>query len=149
VAPQSRDPGRVSDDVSLVQPYDGGSYGYSLLPKNLLQTSTVGATGFVLLLQTGENEVYRLLNAHVIGLTPTRPTRVLLNTIDRVSLNQAFLSSVHDLLALDEHSFGMNSGIVIGPNMDLRIDWVGGDGTTSLQTTCTGFMAPLGSVWYA
>ena len=150
VLPTVADPGSVSDDVSLVQPYDGSGWGFPSPSDWCRPTiSAVGATGFTLNRVVGPDEVFRILAAHVIiFLGGGSPTFVGVNVIDNEGTgDQVFISEILDLA-------GLGSNVVypirvyapiVGPNCHLRLDYLGGDAATAMTLAVYGALAPIGT----
>jgi len=152
-APQISDPGTVSDDVSLVQPYDGSGYGISNPRTWVTQSLTdpAGITGQLDILTVPEDSVYRLFAASgfkVVGVNPFS----FLNVIDLISTpNVACQISpiMQDIVAPDgQFSFDIRNPIVLGPGHTLRIDYIGGSASTVMSYSVFGVLAPIGTVFY-
>lgn len=149
MAPQVRDPGEISDDVSLVQPYDGGGYGFAAdsTPMVRNQLSTVGVTGFVELVTTGPDQIFRILAVSAIPFVGDA-TRLRLNIIETPPARQAFISNQVIILAATAEIFIFDSIVpIMGPNSALRIDWENGQPTFQFNTTTYGVLAPLGTAF--
>lgn len=151
-APVVTDPFRRSDEVSLVQPYDGGGFGFPNSPAGFFFHATGGtASGTLAMVNTTEEQVFLILAGHIFQtVAPNNPTASL-NIRDVTSTpNRAVNIGDQGLipgLNLGNFTFGLNRAVVMGPEMRLTVDWFGGAAGTLVDTTVYGVLAPLGTVF--
>lgn len=146
VAPPSRDPHTLSEDVSLVQPYDGSSWDL-INPDAWITTLTlaVGASGNEDILRVDDRNILRFLCCDVILLAGLAPTsfriRVTANGVEEVAVtgNVIPLTDGTPIRALSP---------IIGPSSRLRAIYFGGDVLTQIRVNIYGLEVPLGSVFY-
>ncbi len=151
-APQSSDPGSVSDDVSLVQPYDGSGWGIPESSQWLTRgDSPVGITGDTDILTVPAGSVYRLFGAFGFKLLGAASTWQIF-VGDLVSTPNLFC-----LLAEEQntgagisgsHPAEFNRAIVIPAGLVIRIQHFGGDVATQNRYGIYGCIAPIGTVFY-
>ncbi len=149
--PQIQDPALVSDDVSLVQPYDGGGYGFADPSTFCTRTAipTAGATGGEIIITTGPDEIFRLMGADVAQIAGARPAAHII-VIDKggsgesVAITQDF--GTPPIGRID--AFPRFIGLTVGPSCVLNGQWTGGDVLTQITFGVYGFRAPLGTVFY-
>ena len=142
-----RPPARVSEEVSLTQPYDGG--GYPIWPVGqwvIEQTFTDQAAGSVVILLLPDNEICRLLAASIEidgGVIPT--ARLLLGDASNrfVGISDEVTPSALNI----QNSFDVRTPI-IPPGGDFRGEWEGGDAATDVTFRAVICRCPLGSVFY-
>jgi len=145
VAPATRDPAQRSDDVSLVQPYDGGGYGYRISAPVVRTAIQTGALGGIIIINTSQDEVYRIESMDSVMIAGARPT-VFIIVIDEGSLDSVNISG--SILAPGVGASQLMPDLhptVIGPNMSVNCQWFGGDVLTQLTFGVYGFRAPLGT----
>ena len=149
-APQIQDPGSRSDDVSLVQPYDGGGYGFpgSLRPMVSNHLSTVGVTGFNLLVETTPEQIFYIGAVAVFSIVQDY-NDLILNIIEQTTPpRQAIISDNLDLFNAANIFERFNTSVkVMGPNSHLRIDWTSAGTSAQFNATLYGVLAPLGTVF--
>lgn len=154
VSPQIVDPNRVSEDVSLVQPYDASGWAVQDISTYCERSDIQGGiTGFVILREVAENQVFRLLGADVALLAGIALTEIWLNVIDSNGTgNQVQISNI-----ISANAGGLNPGQtesfdriakIIGPGCHLRADWVTGAVGTDFTIGIYGAIAPLGTIFY-
>lgn len=146
VAPQSSDPSRLSEEVSLVQPYDGS--GWDLVnPDDWITTLTlaVGASGNENIRRIDDRNVFRFLSVDVIlvaGLAPTSfRIRVTANGVEEVAVTG-------NVIPLTDGSAIRPVSPIIGPSTRILAVYVGGDVLTQIRVNLYGLEVPLGSVFY-
>lgn len=158
VLPQSKDPARVTDDVSLVQPYDGSGWG---IPEGgdyaqrspIISTVTVAFHQFFLL---ESDEVFRLLAADVAWLADTTfspDLLIFLTSIDkRGTGSQVLMARTFDnfveIMNPGELEAFQELKPIIGPSCSLRIDTLNLLVGTQFTVGIYGVRAPLGTVFY-
>lgn len=149
-APQVQDPGVRSNDVSLVQPYDGGGYGFPGQLRAMVSNhlSTVGITGFNLLVETDPDQIFYIGAVAVTSLVGDCPV-ITLNIIEQTAPpRQAIIHTATNLLFASVAFKLLDTPVkVMGPNSHLRIDWLGADADFQFNATLYGILAPLGTVF--
>lgn len=145
-APQVSDPGQLSEDVSLVQPYDGSGWGFQhVTARSSIQT---GIGTFVNAFETDDNQIFRFLSAdalwHAIGLAPSEMVLIMIDLASLSSVNIAKnvippsgQPQLHEFLTP-----------IIPPNTRVQFAMIGGDALTQVSWGWQGIMAPLGTVFY-
>lgn len=149
VLPQTGDPGSVSDDVSLVQQYDGGGVGIPSRPEWFFGAdSPIGAAGDVELVTMGDDEYLRLYSVHaftiVLANCQCAPSVIDLQSVPNGVCQLAPLILTLGI-GLGSVVFALNQSI-IGPGMSLRMSHFGGGGATSLRYRAYGLRLPVGAV---
>ena len=155
VVPQVQDPAVVSDDVSLVQPYDGGGIALSRGSAFHRFDTTSGASGETgVIFTTGEEEVARIYAAQVfsIALGAAIPNCELvispvLGNVACAITEVAVAPAVSDLA----HEFLMKGagGLMVPPEHEIQYSYEGGTAvSTLLSFTVYAVIAPIGSVFY-
>jgi len=138
-------PDRLSDDVSLVQPYDGG--GWPLPPGGewaLQVVTAAGAAADSVLVSVNANEIARILAVSFgrnAGVHPTLAVDVLVQQTFTVGLSAHVVSTtaIQTLLPI--------STPIIGPGHVLRGRHFGGDAATVIDWEVYFVRAPLGTVF--
>jgi len=150
VAPQVRDPGQRSDDVSLVQPYDGGGYGYQTAPAEWFRSfdNAAAAAGSQVAFIVPENQVYRIIGAHCDpfnGVVYDEAQIAISNDAGGGGLN----CIVSDLInpGLFILGFTLTPGLVVGPELEVLVRFGGGNGASQAHWNFYGIFAPLGTVF--
>ena len=141
-------PGRVADEVSLVQPYDGG--GFPLAPPGQWIISTVhttGANGTETIVAISAEEIARILAVSAIweaGVQPTVNIRArITGTAPSLSISESRqLATINEMEGILLHS------PICPPSHDLQLRWFGGDAATEITSRILLARAPLGSVFY-
>lgn len=139
-------PSRVSNEVSLVQAYDGGGWG--MVPGTdwgVTVDSAVAAAGSTSILTVGEDEIFRLLGICVSLLAAAAPTLAIARVQIAVS-NEAI--AVSETLVTVDTELRALPGIstpILPPRSILTGKHSGGDATTKVQWAVLGLRLPLGS----
>lgn len=151
VAPQKRDPGQRSDDVSLVQPYDASGWPIPDPSTWIIRLdSAVGATGDTDILTVPDDSVYRLFSANAFRLLGV-------NAIFQLFIVDLNAIPILSALVANEVSTGLNSGnnivpldraMVIPGGLTLRFQHFGGDAATQIRYHIYGCLVPAGTVFY-
>lgn len=144
MVPTSRFPAIVSEDVSLVAPYDGGGWGMIARADYVVQTvSAIGAALSTTLLVVGEGNVFRILAAdcfHSAGTTASCRLFV-----------QADGSAVACFITPDVASTSGGVNIpnigtpIVPPGATLIGDHFGGGAATVITWRILGLEVPLGT----
>lgn len=156
VVPQTTDPASVSDDVSLVQPYDGGGVP-SVIGAGAFHRfdTTSGASAEIgIIFTTGPEEIARIYAAMVfsIALGAAIPNCGLfispvLGNVACALAETIAAPAVADLAA----QFNMQGagGLMVPPNHEIQYHYEGGTAvSTLLSFTVYAVVAPLGTVFY-
>jgi len=151
-APQIQDPGTRSDDVSLVQPYDGSGWGLNQDPEEWTfqggNSGTPGSAGTFILVQVPLGFIFRILaasgrftvgNNPNIGIQLGRPSNrsILIGRVSQGDMPGIALST----------PVALNTPIVPG-GWDVTGFWDNGDGLTVVEINVMGILAPEGTVFY-
>ncbi len=141
-------PGRVAEEVSLVQPYDGG--GFPIWPAGqyvLELTTAAAASGDFLVRTVALNQIMRLLSVSVrinAGVIPICSYRVTLSAGGgTVEITPKFTPP----LSVEYYGLELYSPIV-PQGHDLRLRWRNGDAATIVRCSILYCIAPVGSVFY-
>lgn len=149
-APTINDPGVRSDDVSLVQPYDGSGWGV-IQPTDFISRtiSGIAAQGNVILRTVGANNIIRILAASYEHTAGVLPTQVCLEVHDPVAIRSVVISTVPATFAFAvvENPIEIVCPIILPGH---RIDgaWQGGDAATRGIFGLVAVEAPVGTVFY-
>lgn len=147
VAPQSKDPAVFSNDVSLVQPYDGGGYGLANQDwLDFLGTVTPGVFGTEIVISTGPDELYRFLAAAVTLVAGAAPICRMIIEPTSTGGEQPVTDDVQPIGTTREVFDVLTP--MIPPNTNLEIDWNSGDVNSDLFVQIMGVRVPLGTVFY-
>lgn len=143
VTPPTRFPDQYSNDVSLIQPYDGGGWGMINSEAYITQAANVaGASGTLTIKDIAPENIFRFLSAAVILTAGVAPSVVLeIFTIDG-SRSQS-ISSLVTPNGARWTTFDLIPPI-IGPNHRIRAPWAGGDAATVITVSLFGPEIPLG-----
>lgn len=142
-----REPGELANDVSLVQPYDGG--GFPLLDPGQWVTvvnSSAAAADTTVILNLGNLEYGRILAAGVnrtAGVLPSCSIQVFDQNGFGITVSDRILIAVNG----EREGFQLFTPI-IGPGHSIRGRHFGGDAATILEWIVYVVRAPLGSVFY-
>jgi len=148
-----REPGQVSNDVSLVQPYDGGSYPEMAgVEKVFTVTSAAGANTYTDLFTLTNEQIARLVSVSMAnvaggasgamlvtddGSTPEAPCSVYAGAF--ANSQQTLDGSIRAIPILAP---------IIGPGMRVRLRVTGGDASTQVIANWLVYIVPVGSVFY-
>lgn len=145
-APQVQDPGLVSDDVSLVQPYDGSGWGFALETQRTL--ALVGPNQFVDAFTVDENEVVRFITADCLWLgLGVAPTEFVAQMIDLTALFGVNIATNVIPPSAQPQQYP-NLVPIIPPNTRVQLAAIGGDALTQVTFGWSIIRAPLGTVFY-
>jgi len=139
-------PTEVSDDVSLIQPYDGG--GYPLFDPGEWakdSTSATGAAKTTALFSVPDDKIARILSASIVHTAGVAP-----DVYFRVETPQFSMGISENLTALadaEDQGFQIHSPI-IGPGHNLVGRHFGGDGSTVIIFRLYLCVVPIGTVFY-
>jgi len=146
-------PSRVSEDVSLVQPFDGSGWGMVMPDQIVSETpNPAAASGVLLLRTTGKRNIGRILAASVELFAGVTPGHI------GISMRLAGAMGVNDEvgIAVPLTTFGgaiMKNGFnitspIIPPDFEVLGTWAGGDAATVLIFQLALVEVPLGTVFY-
>jgi len=142
-----KEPGKLSDDVSLVQPYDGG--GWPIDPgvnKTGELQSVVGASTQTVLFTTEQDEISRLVTVGAILDAGGVPAGLVhldhsggpsVPICEHFTLDTAYYRSMPLYAA------------IVGPMVRVRGFVVGGDASTQVTWRWMEYRVPVGTVFYA
>jgi len=146
----SQSPANRSDDVSLIQPYDGGGYPSAQVgvAKCFFQggVATPAAAGGEVFYTCPANTVVRVVGLGVAlaaGNAPTSLIAVSDETNTYVPITGVITPVTNDYL-----SFGVITCPILTPGMELELRWYGGSATTDHDIKWAIYSAPIGSVFY-
>lgn len=148
VTPTITDPASRSDDVSLVQPYDGGGYPIPPVTNWFTEvTSAVAAGTQLLLLTVGDDQLFRILGCGIQRLAGNNYTRAFLQV--RVP-NATFLVQVsNDIGVVDNIEQGIHQLVMpicpAGSQIFMFAD--GGNASSQFTATLLGVSVPVGTVF--
>jgi len=149
-SPTTRDPAQRSDDVSLVQQYDGGAWPIPNASSWFTLTdSPVGVTGVTTILTVPDDMVYRYFGMHaftVIDPVARFQMRVTdpLVPLSSVSLNQQIITLA---AGLGNTVPLIDRAIVIPPGLQFQVAHIQGGAATQLRYATYGCLAPVGTVF--
>jgi len=148
-APTVSDPGVRSGDVSLVQQYDGGGFGFQDPASHIIRkVIAVGATGTVDMLETSAEEIFRLVSADVINIAGGGTPTAFLTGISLASLDSCDLATVQ-LPTTGRPLRFPNLCPIVGPSTRIVAQYLSGDAAQQLSFAIMGFRAPLGTAFSA
>lgn len=151
VAPQSSDPAVVSDDVSLVQPYDGSGWPIPQLGDWFSGPflSPTGAAADTELIQVADDEVFRLFAISVFTVaTLVADAGPIVSQIQGAGGVQIAPNQQSPGLAFGSNVYQFPGGMILPPGSFLRGGHFNGNGTTILSWSVYGCRAPSGTVFY-
>lgn len=147
-APQISDPGVRSDDVSLVQAYDGGGIGFQE-PTTLIQEFTIpiGVTAFIDCLVNSEDVVARIYAMGVRQVSGTDAT-VFMTVISGagVVIGVAF-RDVSVATTTRSPFITVSDFKILGPSCTLRANTLTGGADSLFAVQIYAAVAPLGTVF--
>jgi len=153
VLPQSTDPGLVSDDVSLVQNYDGGGWGFAK-PDDFIINSPIldGATGRHIYFTLPVDEYCRLVAMSLAFIGGGGNTVIQPDIIDDEGTgNQVFIATP---LQVNQGFLGpggfesfRNLATHIPPGGQLGVQWLNGAAGTTFTVQAFFARAPVGAVF--
>jgi len=140
-------PTEVSEDVSLVQPYDGS--GWPLQPIGEWMSSVapvIGATGTETLVTAGEREIVRILAVSIHLAAGVAPLSRLLIQDPNAVVGSVGVSDELTVSA-NFRSFAVRTPI-LAPGHLLRGQYEGGDAATGVVWRMFICRCPIGTVFY-
>jgi len=147
---ESANPGKLSNDVSLTHPYDGG--GWPLTDPNSWATRVVTAAvalADTVLVTTGENEIFRILavSAQVsAGVHPDMFVDISTATF-AVGISAQQDGASPPPAPTNAQAFFLTTPIM-GPSQSLRGKHLNGDAATVVDWRVYGVIAPIGTCFY-
>jgi len=150
VAPQVSDPGSVSDDVSLVQPYDGGGIGIPNPDSMSINfVTTPGAAGSqVVIPQLPDDEYVRIIVAGFALLVGGVPLMNLLATSQGGAGPTIAYSREMQGNGIGRTDVFLDVPPILPPGHGLLFNWAAGTGTTSVNIMFLFIRVPVGTVFY-
>lgn len=163
-APATQDPSTLSDDVSLVQQYDGGGLGFPASPTNWFLaevTGPVGIAGSFILLANDDDSLARIFTASVkrIAGGDAAQTWLAIGRVESLGPDPVTASSAlgtngeYKRFGGNTHQSGGDLGGggdgygILGPGHNLQVHWLAGTAATQLKANVYGVIAPLGTVF--
>ena len=153
VQPQSQDPGSFSDDVSLVQPYDGGGHGFGDINDMCVRSPILdGITGFQVLRAVSDEQVFRLYSVDVALLAGVANTLFRISMIDnngtgdQCTMANELTANSAGLNPAESEMFDIKTPI-IPRGCIMRVEWFFGAVGTTFTIGHVGTLAPLGTVF--
>ena len=147
IAPRSRDPGVLSDDVSLVQQYfDGYSQGNELDWYRFIITPA-SASGTDNIFSVAEDNIFRLLGASATRIAGA-------NALMRLSIFGFSPGSVGSVIISEEQTIDAFGSIlalntpILPPNTTVEVVRTGGDAASIFSVNVFGIEVPLGTVFH-
>lgn len=142
-----QDPGVLSSDVSLIQPYDGGGWPMES-SRSWVRTVTTAAiaAGAITLLVNDRETIARIL-AISFAVTAGVIPEVHADIIDDVSSVSISDHMVIAAVGAADEGLRLNCPI-LGPGHTLRGRWFGGDAATVVNFRAYLVQAPIGTVFY-
>lgn len=152
VAPQVVGPDRVSEDVSLVQQYDGGGYNFNDVQQTFYtaQTSPPGASGEVTILTVPDDQIFRLMAAHtfnIVGSGGAMFSGIFLES-PTGSSRAAYIDRGNPPVVSQGALAFRVGNVVAGPGVLIRGNFSNGQASDVAQYNIYGFLAPLGTVFH-
>jgi len=150
-APQSQDPNSVSDDVSLVQPYDGSGWGIMDPGQTIVNVqSPLGAVGLTQISAVGRRTIARLLGVGVFHAAGALPTDVKLYLLGQDNNFSVAIGRLYDkpMLTTPMRNPMQFQSPMMPPGTILQGHHTGGDAATLVQYTALIMQAPVGTVFY-
>ena len=152
-APQVRDPGVVSDDVSLVQQYDAG--GYAFQKTDFFKAFPAQAAGNVDVMETGPDEIIRVLAISAHNIVDPKPRNFLLwiSTVGALSSgawgtygNGVYYEVGSNIMNNDPTAY-TNMPPVLPPSTRIQFSYTTGSVLTEVVVTALFIRAPIGTVF--
>ena len=139
-------PSELSQDVSLVQPYDGGGYPLHPVGEYLITaTQSAAASGTETILTCSRDQIARILAVDVLFTVANAATVRFQIDIAGVALSV----SVQSLLAtVNQPESRELTTPILPPGGSLQVAWFGGNVTTVIRTHVLFARVPLGTVFY-
>lgn len=151
VAPTVTDPALRSDDVSLVQPYDGSGWGIPPLGDWFLGPflSPTGGAADTELVAVAADEVFRLFAVSVFTVaTLVADAAPIASQVQGAGGVQIAPNQQSPGLAFGSNVYQFPGGMILPPGSFLRGGHFNGNGTTILSWSVYGCRAPSGTVFY-
>jgi len=144
VRPTSRFPDRYGDEVSLVQPYDGGGV---VIPEpsttQLQVVSATAAAATTALFTTGRDEVARLYCVHANKQAGVDMTGILV-----CNNETSLIMGISPRFAIDSNSNAIQAfATVIPPAHTVSLEYFGGDAASRATIRVMFLRAPAGTVF--
>lgn len=147
VAPQLTDPDRVSDDVSLIQSYDGSGWGIPNRNDWFHLADLTGIAGSVEIFRVPDDFVFRLFAAQCLQVVGPGPQVQLFVKDLQSTPNQATSLTSFFALTVNNLNLPLQTALVIGPGMSITGDDFNGGAGSIVRFTIYGCLAPVGTVF--
>ena len=150
VAPTTKDPGQRSDDVSLVQPYDGGGLGFQNVDTFCRRFAIpIGVSNAINCQVNDENTIMRVYAIDVVQLAGEDA-----NVFMRVTspAGDSVYVAYDNILGVTTHPrpFVVSTDFrILGPGQTLAAETLGGGAASQFTVGVYGAIAPLGTTFYA
>lgn len=149
VAPQLTDPGTVSEDVSLTQPYDGGGFSLADVDWFHFITGPAGAIGSFVVFTIPPGFMFRWMAADgqtLAGVTPQGLFRITATSGGPSSgeiraTDQVVIPTGGIIMPLREIR-------MVPPSSNINFFYNGGDAATIVIARIYGALVPVGTVFY-
>lgn len=149
VIPTTSDPDRVSNDVSLVQPYDGGGVGFQE-PANFSRRFAIpiGVSNSIDMIVNDEETIFRVYALDLVQLAGEDA-----NVFVRITSGSgdSVFVAFHDIttVAVKPRPFQVVTDFrILGPGQTLAADTTFGGAASQFTIGVYGVSAPLGTVFY-
>ena len=147
VAPRAQDPGRFSDDVSLIQPYDGGGFGLSAADDGdwwHFALSAVGAADDFVIFTVPDGFIFRWMAGDASTVAGNNPNGNFAVQAITPPFSGAIAASVNVIISGTVVSRQIEIPIV-GPFSEIRFEYANGNAATQILARIYGALAPVGS----
>jgi len=138
-----QEPGTLSTDVSLIQPYDGGGYPFETRVQRDTQAAVAANT--VTIISANINEIIRLMGLSILVTAGTIPTIFFLVLLDGVELA---ISPRTVISAINQQNSVIHNTPILPPEAALQVSWAGGNASTVVRSEVLFVRAPIGTVFY-
>ncbi len=141
-----KEPGLLSEDVSLIQPYDGGGWAVDSGPtKTFSAVSATVAAAYTTLFTTGPQEISRFVSFAIKSSAGVIPScNVVLNQPGGAHVA---ISEVLTPITAEHTSIRLFTKVV-GPDVEVRVSHWGGDAATVIAINFMEYRVPIGVVFY-
>lgn len=151
MAPQTHDPSLVSDDVQLVQPYDGSGWGLNSNIAESIQVfdSLVGTTQDSEMFIVPPDRVFRLLAVSFFLIAGADPSQIyLICSIPLVANRNVAVTEMVTTLTSAARAMPSSHTPILLPGTRVRNLHAFGDGLTQTRAEIYIVDAPIGTVFY-
>ena len=146
--PAVTDPSTLSDDVSLVQSYDGGGMSFRERTAMFFQVDKTGDGVSVFVIQVPEDSLCRLYAVSVFTIVgPVSTVQLFAVEPDKNIAAMLAPEVASPAVAAGSIPFDLNRAIVLPPGSNLQGNQFGGGAGTVIRYTAYAVIAPLGTVF--